>query len=215
MIMTSKANYPIIESEVQATKDIKNNLPTTESPMRAICFSDQGTSGYLKVNYTIGTVTGSLDLPITDMDTARYDFTWGKVVLPFANEFEGWRNKTDKDYSKVITGWKITFSNQGWYELQFIQVLLTTILPTVITHKKDIYDANNPYIFAQGGNYIVPYKVTAIFIEANFAVCKGNIPAGDPAYDMGYDSNYNTATQLGVRFLVVIMVRLYIPASLL
>lgn len=193
----SKANYPIIEkwqsNTYKTTKDIKNNLPTTGKPYEGNLLSDQGTSGYLKVNYTIGTVTGSLDLPITDMDTLRYDFTWGKVVLPFANEIEGWRNKTDKDYSKVITGWKITSVTKDGTSYNSSSVTNYNFADRD-NPQKDIYDANNPYIFAQGGNYIVPYKVTAIFIEANFANAKY---LSDPAYDMGYDSNYNTATQLG------------------
>ena len=193
----SKANYPIIEkwqtNTYKTTEDIKNNLPTTGKPYEGNLLSDQGTSGYLKVNYTIGTIIGSLDLPITDMDTLRYDFTWGKVVLPFANEIDGWRNKTDKDYSKVITGWKITSVIKDG----------TTYNSSSVTNynfadrdnpQKDIYDANNPYIFAQGGNYIVPYKVTEISIEANFANAKY---LSDPAYDMGYDTNYGAATQLG------------------
>ena len=193
----SKANYPIIEkwqsNTYKTTKDIKNNLPTTGKPYEGNLLSDQGTSGYLKVNYTIGTVTGSLDLPITDMDTLRYDFTWGKVVLPFANEIDGWRNKTDKDYSKVITGWKITSVKKDGTTYNSSSVSNYNFADRD-NSQKDIYDDNNPYIFAQGGNYIVPYKVTEISIEANFANAKY---LSDPAYDMGYDASYKNATQLG------------------
>ena len=103
------APYPIIEpwetGTHRTTQDI-NFVVThqaTTADYAGKLIDSMGTNGYLTVNYTVGGTTGSVSLPITDMDTARYDFTWGKVVLPFANEL--W---TQTDYSKVVTGWKIT-----------------------------------------------------------------------------------------------------------
>ncbi|MCQ2297465.1 MAG: Ig-like domain-containing protein [Bacteroidales bacterium] len=127
-----------------------------------------GTKGKLHVNFNIsgtgvasGGQTYSVDLPITDMDFEHYDYTWGKVVLPFANEFDGWT----PNYEYICTGWEIssvTGGTQGTLtDYNFADRNCTA---------KDIYHAtNNPIIFAQGGNWIVPYGVTSINVKAHFA----------------------------------------------
>lgn len=190
------APYPIIEpwetGTHRTTQDIAANLPSTTADYAGKLIDSMGNSGYLTVNYTVGGTTGSVNLPITDMDTARYDFTWGKVVLPFANEL--W---TQTDYSTVVTGWKVTSVTKDGAAVS------TFSLPADEPYnfadrgnaQKDIYDAtNNPYIFAQGGNYIVPYGVTAISIEANFATA---YYLSDARSDFGYDNTYNGQTNLG------------------
>ena len=67
----SSSSYPIVEEWKTNTK--KNY-----------------TSGNLNVKVIIGTKEYNISLPITNMSPTSYDFTDGKVVLPFANEFEGW-----------------------------------------------------------------------------------------------------------------------------
>ncbi len=190
------APYPIIEpwpsGTHRTTQDIKNNLPATTADYAGKLIDSMGTDGYLTVNYTIGGTTGSVKLPITDMDTARYDFTWGKVVLPFANEL--W---TQNDYSTVVTGWKITSVTKDG--AAYTSFNIPADEPYNFTDRdnpqKDIYDAtNNPYIFAQGGNYIVPYGVTAISIEANFATA---YYLSDARSDFGYNTSYGGQTNLG------------------
>ncbi len=168
------APYPIVEpwpsGTHRTTQDI--HLPSTTADYAGKLIDSMGTNGYLTVNYTVGGTTGSVNLPITDMDTARYDFTWGKVVLPFANEL--W---TQTDYSTVVTGWKITSvtKNGTSYNIFNIPADEPYNFADRGNPQKDIYNAtNNPYIFAQGGNYIVPYGVTAISIEANFATAYHN-----------------------------------------
>ncbi|MDO5447039.1 MAG: ZmpA/ZmpB/ZmpC family metallo-endopeptidase-related protein [Prevotellaceae bacterium] len=120
-----------------------------------------GSGGYLAVNFDINGSSYSANLPITDMDFEHYDYTWGKVVLPFANEFDGWT----RDYDYICTGWEITSVTGGTTgtltDYNFADRNCTA---------KDIYNAtDNPIIFAQGGNYIVPYGVTAINVKAHFA----------------------------------------------
>lgn len=120
-----------------------------------------GTGGYLTVNFSINGSSYSKRLPITDMDHEHYDYTWGKVVLPFANEFEGWT----RNYDYICTGWEISSVTGGTTgtltDYNFADRNCTA---------KDIYDAtNNPIIFAQGGNWIVPYGVTSINVKAHFA----------------------------------------------
>lgn len=190
------APYPIIEpwpsGTHRTTQDIKNNLPATTADYAGKLIDSMGNSGYLTVNYTVGGTTGSVNLPITDMDTARYDFTWGKVVLPFANEL--W---TQNDYSKVVTGWKITSVTKDGtsYNTFNIPAAEPYNFADRDNPQKDIYNAtDNPYIFAQGGNYIVPYGVTAISIEANLA---NAFYLSDARSDYGYNTSYGEQTNLG------------------
>lgn len=183
------APYPIIEPWETDTKkttvDKAANLPLTSNNYEGKQLTEMGNSGNLRVNVSINGSSYSCDLPITDMDTLRNDFTWGKVVLPFANEFEGWT----RDYSKICTGWKITSVSGGT-----AGTLQNYNFADRDCTAKDIYNATtNPYIFAQGGNYIVPYGVTAISIEANFA---NAFYLSDARADFGYNNNYGGQTNL-------------------
>lgn len=190
------APYPIIEpwetGTHRTTQDIAANLPSITADYAGKLIDSMGNSGYLTVNYNINGTTGSLSLPITDMDTARYDFTWGKVVLPFANEL--W---TQTNYSTVVTGWKITSVTKDGaaYTAFNIPADEPYNFADRDNPQKDIYNAtDNPYIFAQGGNYIVPYGVTAISIEANFATA---YYLSDARSDFGYNDTYGGQTNLG------------------
>ncbi len=190
VLKTDVADYPIIEewekNTHKITQDIANNLPTTSADYGGKKLTSMGTNGELNVTVKIGGSTYSnIMLPITDMDTLRYDFTYGKVVLPYVNEFSGWT----RDYRKICTGWKITSVGSNTSSSVTNYNFADRDNP-----QKDIYDSNNPYVFAQGGNYIVPYGVTAITIEAHFA---NAFYLSDPAYDMGYDTSYGSATELG------------------
>lgn len=189
---TNGAKYPIIEKWEKNTKQITgvdiNSMSTTTSATKDYqgkLITDMGTQGKLSVTVNIGSFSKTIDLPITDMDTLRHDYTYGKVVLPFANEFSGWT----RDYSKICTGWKITnVGGTATYSASNYNFADRD------NKAKDIYSTNNRYVFAQGGNYIVPYGVSSITIEANFAnayyLCDGS-------YDIGYDNGYGGATSLG------------------
>ncbi len=198
-----KVLYPVIEKWQTNTKrttvDIAANLPTTTDKFAGKLLSNisadgyytgtgqlvttMGNAGYLTVNVSINGRSYTSQLPITDMDTLNYDFTWGKVVLPFANEYEGWT----RDYSKICTGWKITSITGGT-----VGSLTDYNFADRDCTAKDLY-SNSNYIFAQGGNYIVPYGVTAINIEANFA---NAFYLSDAYYDYGYDATYGGQTGL-------------------
>ena len=183
------APYPIIEpwetDTKKTTEEIASNLPTTSEDFAGKKLTEMGNGGNLRVNVSINGSSFSCNLPITDMDTLRYDFTWGKVVLPFANEFEGWT----RDYSKICTGWKITSVSGGT-----AGTLQNYNFADRDCTAKDIYNATtNPYIFAQGGNYIVPYGVTSISIEANFA---NAFYLSDARADFGYNNTYGGQTDL-------------------
>ncbi len=197
------APYPIIEPWIEDTRrttvDIAAHLPATTEKYAGKLLNNigddgyytgagepvtaMGDGGYLHVTVVIGNTSRSVDLPITDMDTLAFDFTWGKVVLPFANEFDGWT----RDYSKVITGWKITSITGGT-----AGTLSNYNFADRDCTAKDLY-SNSNYIFAQGGNYIVPYGVTAITIEANMA---NAFYLSDARADFGYSNTYRDQTNL-------------------
>ena len=172
------APYPIIEGwEANTHKVLDNATPPN-------ILSEMGNGGYLTVNVSVGGASEQIQLPITDMDERNFDYTWGKVVLPFANEFSGWT----RDYSTICTGWKITGVNggtAGTFEHYNVADRDCTA--------KDLFD-NTDYIFAQGGYYTVPYGVTSINIEAHFA---NAFYLSDPAYEIGYDDSFDNKTLLG------------------
>jgi len=189
---TNDPKYPIIEKwEVNRkstpTKE-KNNLPNTDLDYAGKLLTNMGDAtykGYLKVSITIDSDKYTEYLPITDMDTLRYDYNYGKVILPFANEY-----KINTDYSRICTGWKIT-SVSGGTEGSFANYNFADRDCTA----KDIYnETTNPFIYAQGGYYIVPTGVTGISIEANFATA---YYLSDATYEIGYTSAYAGRTGLG------------------
>lgn len=197
--------YPILEkwrtNTKRTTEDIAANLPNTNEERKGKRLTTMGSSGYLTVHVGInGTNCGSVDLPITDMNEDEYDYTWGKVVLPFVNEFSGWAAPTTNtsDYGMICTGWEIT--NVGGQSNFSISQDEPYNFADRNNKNKDIYandatdNPKNPYIFAQGGNYIVPYGVSSIYINAHFAKA---FYLSDPTYDIGYNSSYTTATPLG------------------
>jgi hypothetical protein len=176
------APYPIIERWQTNTKKVLD-APTPSNILTEMGGTDH--PGYLYITVKIGSNTYTerapgqpYKLPITDMDEANYDYTWGKVVLPFANEFE-----INSDYSKICTGWKITDitgGTAGTFEHYNVSDRNCTA--------KDLYSTTG-FIFAQGGNFIVPYGVTAIEITANFAnafyLC-------DESYEIAYEKDGET-----------------------
>ncbi len=189
---TNDPKYPIIEKwEVNRkstpTKE-KNDLPRTQLDYAGKLLTDMGDAtdkGYLNVSINIDGNKYSAQLPITDMDTLRYDYNYGKVILPFANEY-----KINTDYSRICTGWKIT-SVSGGTAGSFANYNFADRDCTA----KDIYnESTNPFIFAQGGYYIVPTGVTGISIEANFATA---YYLSDATYEIGYKSDYTGRTGLG------------------
>lgn len=184
---TNTCPYPIIQAWETNTKkttvEIENNLPNTTDDYAGKLLTEMGSSGYLRVNWSVYGKSGSVDLPITDMDSLNYDFTWGKVVLPFANELAD-RNT----YANVCTGWKITGVTGGT-----AGTLTNYNFADRDCTAKDLY-SNSGFIFAQGGNYIVPYGVIAISIEANMAKA---YYLRDESYDIGYNDTYGGATAVG------------------
>ena len=118
-----------------------------------------------------------LSIPITDMDTLRYDFGYRKIQLPYYNtvfgnpEADTWAEKYANNYTdQVVTGWKITaVVTDGTVKTynEFVPNWETGYnFADRKSIDKDIYSSTNPRVFAQGGNYYVPDGVSSITIEA-------------------------------------------------
>ena len=118
-----------------------------------------------------------LSIPITDMDTLRYDFGYRKIQLPYYNTVFGnpvadtWAEKYANNYTdQVVTGWKITnVTTDGTVQTYNSFVADWQDGYNFADRKsidKDIYSSTNPRVFAQGGNYYVPDGVSSITIEA-------------------------------------------------
>lgn len=184
--LKNTANYPIVEKWPTNTKKVRNAVATNT-------VSDDHLPSSLSVKVKIGTegmasggtaIETTITLPVTAMDEDNFDYTYGKVVLPFANEFEGWT----PNYEKICTGWKITGITDGTTGT-FSNYNVSDRNCTA----KDLY-VNTGFIFAQGGNFIVPYDVTAIEITANFATA---YYLSDATYEVGYDADYGNGQGLG------------------
>ncbi len=126
--------------------------------------------------------TSQLTLNITDKDTARYNFNYYKVQLPYYNEV-GTKNYNG---NRTVTGWKIVSITGGtpgtftasdtWGGYNFADRNCTN---------KDLYSVSGR-IFNQGAYWDVPEGVTAITIEPYWAKC---VYLADPNADKIYKSD--------------------------
>lgn len=146
--------------------------------------------GSVSATFIINGHNENVTLPITDMDTERWDYTYGKVVLPFANEFTGWSLPASGStaYDNIITGWEVT-SITGGTAGTYANYNLCDPDCT----NKDLY-ANNNYVWAQGGNFVVPKGVTGITFTAHIGRA---VYLRDTHPDIAYSANYGTRTNLG------------------
>lgn len=127
--------------------------------------------------------TASLTLTRTDMDSARFNYNYDKVQLPYYNDI-GTDNYTE---GRVVTGWKITSITGGtagtytasdsWGGYNFADRNCTN---------KDLYSVSGR-VFAQGDYWDVPYGVTAITIEPYWG--KAAFIA-DQCYDVVFNTSY-------------------------
>ncbi len=133
--------------------------------------------------------TSDTTLIITDKDTARYNFNYYKVQLPYYNEV-GTKNYNG---NRVVTGWKIvnikggtpgTFSaSDTWGGYNFADRHCTN---------KDLYSVSGR-IFNQGAYWDVPEGVTDITIEPYWAKC---VYLADPNADKVYNTAMETGTDV-------------------
>lgn len=141
--------------------------------------------------------TSSVDLTITDKDPAHFNFNYGKVQLPYYNDY-GTLNYTN---GLVVTGWKIvsiTGGTPGNYttgdDVTYTDGELTATPYNFADRKctnKDLYGTGGSNrIFNQGAYWDVPEGVTAITIEPYWAKA---VYLADDYLDVVYNQDMTTA----------------------
>ena len=146
----------------------------------------------------------TLTLPITDKDPAHFNFNYGKVQLPYYNDY-GIGNYTG---NRVVTGWKIvsisggtsgSFTTTGSDATASVnaetgKVTLTT--PYNFADRnctdKDLYSVS-VCVFNQGAYWDVPEGVTAITIEPYWAKAAY---VADAYPDVVYSQDMKTANSV-------------------
>lgn len=169
---------------VNTKRTIDRTIPVTDEAYKG------KNVGEVNATFVINGTSTTVTLPLTDMDTDRWDYTYGKVVLPFANEFSGWSlpESGSTAYDNIITGWEVT-SITGGTAGTFSNYDLCDPDCTA----KDLY-SNSRYVWAQGGNFVVPKGVTAITFTAHVARA---VYLRDTHPDISYSENYSVRTILG------------------
>ena len=147
--------------------------------------------------------TGMIDLTITDKDYEHFNFNYGKVQLPYYNDY------CDGNYTgnRVVTGWKIvsisggtsgSFTSTGSDATASVnaetgKVTLTT--PYNFADRnctdKDLYSESGR-VYNQGAYWDVPEGVTAITIEPYWAKAAYVADAyPDVVYNQNMSTGYN------------------------
>ena len=143
--------------------------------------------------------TGMIDLTITDKDYEHFNFNYGKVQLPYYNDYcDG--NYTD---NRVVTGWKIvsinggtagTFTSSGADAATNASGEITSAPYNFADRNctnKDKYSESGR-VFNQGAYWDVPEGVTSITIEPYWAKCVYLADANaDKVYNQAMTTGYD------------------------
>ena len=211
----SIVNYDADHAEtIDANNEHRNegrkltNMGTNGTLAVTIQMGSQGTAPFGKPEGA-GIKSGKtfpINIPITDKDTLHYNFNYGKVQLPYYNDY------CDGNYTgdRVVTGWKIvsiTGGEAGSYytadagspaDVTYDESGNLTATPYNFadrsTYAKDLYSSNNENgasgrIFNQGAYWDVPDKVTAITIEPYWGKA---VYLADAYYDVVYQNGTRT-----------------------
>ena len=180
--------------------------------------TSEGNSGVLHVTIDMGTnggsgayfsapsgaglksgETGTFDLTITDKDFEHFNFNYGKVQLPYYNDYcVG--NYTG---NRVVTGWKITSitgGTAGTYstgdDVTYTDGVLTATPYNFADRKctnKDLYSVSGR-VFNQGAYWDVPEGVKAITIEPYWGKA---VYLADAYWDVIYKNGSGNGTAAG------------------
>ena len=201
--INSSTPYPILKpfdkypSVVNIDAD---NAPTATERNKGGKLTSIGTNGELQVTISGATmktgVSNTFNLVITDKDPDHFNFNYGKVQLPYYNDY------CTGNYTgnKVVTGWEVTvtggshdFTNSSEdADLESISddgdLTLTTPYNFADrkSTQKDNYSTNGNRIFNQGAYFDVPEGVTSITIKPHWAKC---VFVADEYMDVVYDQN--------------------------
>ena len=147
-------------------------------------------------------VTSSFDLTITDKDYEHFNFNYGKVQLPYYNDY------CDGNYTgnRVVTGWKIvsiTGGTAGSYstgdDVTYTNDVLTATPYNFADRNctnKDLYSVSGR-VFNQGAYWDVPEGVTAITIEPYWGRA---VYLSDAYWDVVYKNGTGNGTTAGTAY---------------
>ena len=208
--INSSTPYPILKpfdkypSVVNIDAD---NAPTATERNKGGKLTSIGTNGELQVTISGATmktgVSNTFNLVITDKDPDHFNFNYGKVQLPYYNDY------CTGNYTgnKVVTGWEVTvtggshdFTNSSEdADLESISddgdLTLTTPYNFADrkSTQKDNYSTNGNRIFNQGAYFDVPEGVTSITIKPHWAKC---VFVADEYMDVVYDQYMDNPTNV-------------------
>lgn len=174
----SIAKYPILKKQAYYPSVIN--------------YEDAPSSSTISVSVSAGNNSGATvgscpDRKIYDKDIANHHYNDKTIRLPYYWEVGGTGNYTN---NKVMTGWEVTV-NGG-----------TKNFTGTFTHNyanRD-YSVYSGRVFSQGAYLDIPEGATSVSLTAHWADC---VYLSDPAYDITYDTNYDTATSvddMGTRY---------------
>ena len=194
----SSTPYPILKDDGRYASVVNYTPSTTpydeEHRSQGRQLTSEGDGGVLHVTIRMGNgaqftapsgaklkngESGQFNLTITDKDTVHFNFNYGKVQLPYYNDYcEG--NYTEY---RVVTGWKIVAITGGagdaatgystGDDVTYTNGELTATPYNFADRKctaKDLYGTGGSNrVFNQGAYWDVPEGVTAITIEPYWA----------------------------------------------
>ncbi len=147
-------------------------------------------------------VTGRIDLPVTDKDYEHFNFNYGKVQLPYYNDY------CDGNYTenRVVTGWKIISIKGGTAgnyssgdDVTYTSGELTATPYNFADRKstnKDLYTQSGR-VFNQGAYWDVPEGVTDITIEPYWGKA---VYLADAYWDVVYKNGTGDGTAAGTAY---------------
>ena len=200
----SVVNYEPSDVAIDANNEHRNEgrkLGTLSVTIRMGSNSPFGapTGAHLKSGQSM-----TLTLPITDKDPARFNFNYGKVQLPYYNDY-GIGNYTG---NRVVTGWKIVSisgGTKGSYSSSSSDATasvnddgdITLTTPYNFADRKctdkDLFGESGR-IFNQGAYFDVPEGVTSIIIEPYWAKA---VFVADDYRDVVCDQSMNNKYGIG------------------
>ena len=196
--------YPILKTFDKYSSVVNfdaDNAPTATVHNKGGKLTSIGTNGELSVTISEDAtmkagVSRTFNLVITDKDPDHFNFNYGKVQLPYYNDY------CTGNYTgnKVVTGWEVTvtggihvFDNSSEdASLKTISADGDIELNTPYNFadrkstQKDNYSTNGNRIFNQGAYFDVPEGVTSITIKPHWAKC---VFVADEYMDVVYDQN--------------------------
>ena len=199
--------YPILKTFDKYSSVVNfdaDNAPTATVHNKGGKLTSIGTNGELSVTISEDAtmkagVSRTFNLVITDKDPDHFNFNYGKVQLPYYNDY------CTGNYTgnKVVTGWEVTvtggihvFDNSSEdASLKTISADGDIELNTPYNFadrkstQKDNYSTNGNRVFNQGAYFDVPEGVTSIIIKPHWANC---VFVADEYMDVVYDKDMGT-----------------------